>query len=845
MSMFSDKSISNLSLYDEAVVLKHLHHYLPHQKPLKDFVHHNTLHSFQEFPFHQALEKASTLFGYQTYLPLSEFRKLFAEGKISELVLIRVLQKYKKEEWKIWQEKLLYTEYNTDLNHRLGQLRRIWDKKYNLNIDKQTAGFLFRFVSAYIDQGISIKKFPVTQKSFLVAIRELEKHSFVKIFRSKRVRELLFQRELNTKKLLDILVGEERYYEQYLFEQQFLHPGWSGMVAVLEKHPDSLLDKRKISLKHFIIFELLLEIDILDYKIGQNKWKNIKYFLENDSSIQIEPLFAPVEHKELFEVYALWQEAYEWTLYDQVLKGLQIVPSQDKITRNFQAIFCIDDRSCSIRRYIEHFGKAETFGTAGFFNFEFYFQPEHGRFYTKSCPAPMHPRYLIKELETQKHHHQKDRHFSPESKNLLGGWLVSQTLGFWSAIKLAWSIFKPSETPAMVSSFRHMDKHSTLTIECKDEQHHTKDNLQIGFTIPEMAQRVEELLRSIGLTENFADLVYLVGHGASSVNNTHYAGYDCGACSGRAGSVNARVAAWAANKAEVRSILAQKGIHIPQNTQFIGALHDTTRDEIEFFDEHLLLPHNQEQHQKNYQAFQKALDYNAKERSRRFILTDSNQEAEKVHQKVKLRALSLFEPRPEWNHATNAICLIGRRSSNKHLYLDRRSFLNSYDYQKDLDGKYLLGILNAVAPVCGGINLEYYFSKVDNHRLGAGSKLPHNVIGLIGVTNGLEGDLRTGLPAQMLNIHDPVRLLIVVEHFPEVVLDVIQKNTATYNWFVGHWIHLAVIHPETKKLFYFSNNKFEPYEPVTQNLPIIENLTKVFEKNSENLPISLLQHAVL
>lgn len=69
------------------------------------------------------------------------------------------------------------------------------------------------------------------------------------------------------------------------------------------------------------------------------------------------------------------------------------------------------------------------------------------------------------------------------------------------------------------------------------------------------------------------------------VNNTHYAGYDCGACSGRPGSVNARVICYMANHPEVRQILRSRGLDIPSKTMFLGALHDTTRDEIEFYDD--------------------------------------------------------------------------------------------------------------------------------------------------------------------------------------------------------------------------------------------------------------------
>ena len=42
------------------------------------------------------------------------------------------------------------------------------------------------------------------------------------------------------------------------------------MVATLESNPTSLLDKKSITLEELIIFELLLEIDTLDKKFGEN-----------------------------------------------------------------------------------------------------------------------------------------------------------------------------------------------------------------------------------------------------------------------------------------------------------------------------------------------------------------------------------------------------------------------------------------------------------------------------------------------------------------------------------------------------------------------------------------------
>ncbi len=821
------------SLYNQDKVIHRLKHYLPAQAPLKDFIHHNTLHAFQHDKFHAGLHKASEIFGYKTYLQLEEYRRLFKEGKINPENLERAITSEKgQNSLDTWRTNLLNKKYDTNIYSRIGKYRNEWKNKYHINLSKETHPILFRIIGGFLDQGIALRYFPVSGKGFLDSIRELEKNSFQGLFKNKRPKELLLNPDLKIEKLLQILIGDELLYEHYLFDQQFEHPGWSGMVSVIEDNPASLSDKKDISLHDFIALELLLEIDALDSKFHEN-WLPLGMRIEQKP----EPLFEKINDNELFEALAIWQEAYEWTYYDHALAAMpninpkEINPLQKD---TFQSIFCIDDRECSFRRYLEDYDKGcSTYSTAGFFNVEFYFQPEGGKFHTKLCPAPVSPKYLIKE-ENKKSPRGKDVYFHKQTHSLAGGWFISQTFGFWSAIKLAANIFRPSLSAATSYSFRHMDKEASLTIENKTPED-IIDGLQIGFTIEEMADRMEGLLKSIGLVKDFAPLIYIVGHGASSVNNTYYAGYDCGACSGRPGSVNARVAAHMGNHKKVREILKTRGIEITETTQFIGALQDTTRDEIDYFDETILTEINKINHEKNKQTFLKALDSNSKERARRFALMDHNLSAQAIHEKVKLRSVSLFEPRPEYNHATNALCIIGRRELSSHLFLDRRSFLNSFDYRVDPEGKYLLGILKAVAPVCGGINLEYYFSRVDNQKLGAGSKLPHNVMGLIGVANGADGDLRPGLPEQMIEIHDPVRLLVIVEHFPDVVLKTLQQNEAAYEWFNNEWIHLTAIHPETKKFYKLKDGVFSLYTPVQSVLKTDTDIEGIIETEQENI----------
>ncbi|MBL0134716.1 MAG: DUF2309 family protein [Chitinophagaceae bacterium] len=356
------------------------------------------------------------------------------------------------------------------------------------------------------------------------------------------------------------------------------------------------------------------------------------------------------------------------------------------------------------------------------------------------------------------------------------------------------NLFFPKMSPAISNAFGHMDANGSLTIDSNDKMI-LEDSLRVGFSTEDMANRVEKLLRSIGLVSEFAPLVYAVAHGSSSANNPHHGAHDCGACSGRPGSINARVFAAMANNEKVRSLLNERGIKIPDSTFFVGGMHDTASDMIEFSDVAYIPELLKDLHKSNVIKFEQALNKNAKERSRRFASINSKDVLGNIRKAINNRSVSFFEPRPELGHGTNSVCMVGRRDISKHLFLDRRAFLNSYDYRTDPEGKILVDVLKPIGPVCGGINLEYYFSRVDNHKLGAGTKLPHNVVGLIGVSNGCDGDLRPGLPVQMIEVHDPVRLLVVVEHRPEIVLKCIQSNSAMYEWFINEWVHLIAFDP--------------------------------------------------
>jgi uncharacterized protein len=822
---------NEVKTFDAHHVLHEMKHYLPSQTSLKDFIHHNSLHAYQHMKFYDAIFKASEIFGYQVTLQLSEFRKLYKNGRIQKEVLSRVIANRKGlENVEKWTNNLLYKPYDTARTARIGTLRATWKDEFHVDLDGEVQPLLFRILCGYLDQGISIWNFPTDTKGFLASIKALEINGFASFFKTKRARNLLLNGTNDIADLLKIVVGNEAYFEQYLFDQQFTHQGWSGMVSAVEDAPASLLDQKTISLNDLIVFELLLEIDALDYQLGEN-WGPLSIKVKNPPI----NLFEDVESTELQEVFSLWQDAFEWSYYDNVVVGIVNAsrnPPIKPLNRTFQAMFCIDERECSLRRHIEAVDEnCETLGTPGFFGVEFYFQPENAQFYDKLCPAPVTPKYLIKE-HSGSHVRKHETLYTPKTTTLVQGFLTSITFGFVAFFQIMLNLFRPKMSPAISNAFTHADASAQLVIENKSIDDR-ENNLQIGFTIEEMTTRVEGQLRSIALIKDYAPIVYVIAHGSSSANNPHHGAHDCGACSGRPGSVNSRVLAFMANHPKVRDILRTKGIDVPAATQFVGGLHDTAGDEIEFYDTNVLNPINAESHLKNIAAFEKALDLNAKERSRRFASIKTKQPLKKVRKAIKDRSVSLFEPRPELGHGTNTLCIVARRDMTKQLFLDRRAFLNSYDYRTDLEGKLLAGIMRPLGPVCGGINLEYYFSRVDNYKLGAGTKLPHNVMGLVGVSNSSDGDLRPGLPLQMIEVHDPVRLLIIVEHFPEIVLKTIQSDPSMYEWFINDWVHVMAINPETKAFSYFKNGEFTPYTPINQAVPSVGDFQKFIENAKE------------
>lgn len=539
----------------------------------------------------------------------------------------------------------------------------------------------------------------------------------------------------------------------------------------------------------------------------------------------------------------LWHEAYEHNyrtlLLDAVAARLRSRPPPPPEHPRYQVMFCIDDRFESSRRHLEEIAPdVETFGAAGFFGLAIAYQGIDDPSTFPLCPVVVKPQHRIDEepltmqLNVAELRKARLREwgrvttlFNKASRSLVLGLFVSILTGFLATIPLLLSVFAPRAAHRLRLAVRHKflpEPKTRLTQGRQGVDNLPADQLHTGFSLDEKTTRVVGLLENIGLTKRFAPIVAVLGHDSASVNNPYFPAYSCGACGGRSGGPNARLFARMANQPEVRQRLEARGIHIPPETTFVGGVYDTANDCIRLFDAETLPPAARAGLPALEALLADMCKRNAHERCRRFASAPARPSPEQAQRHVEQRAVDLSQARPELGHATNASCFVGRRSLTQGLFLDRRAFLVSYDPSIDKAGAILERILLAVGPVGAGINLEYLFSTVDRERLGAGTKLPHNVTGLFGVMNGAASDLRTGLPTQMIEIHEPVRLHLVVEASTDTLLGIVERQPIVAELVKNEWIRVAAVDPATRRIHTFdARTGFQPYHPSTPDIPAV------------------------
>ncbi|MFM7035185.1 MAG: DUF2309 domain-containing protein [Planctomycetia bacterium] len=517
-----------------------------------------------------------------------------------------------------------------------------------------------------------------------------------------------------------------------------------------------------------------------------------------------------------------------------------------------QWVLCIDERCESFRRHLEELGAAhETFGTAGFFGVPMYYRGLDDWHASPLCPIVMRPRHTVLELpledaaglhafrrSVRRRVGQLSGSLSAGSRTVLRGGIFTPVIGALAAVPLVARVAFPRLAARIGQSATALGRRrigTRLALERHDAAGSVAGT-QAGFDVDEMVSSVRRVLEDIGLTSGFARLVAILGHGSSSRNNPHESAYDCGACGGGRGGPNARAFAMMANDPRVRARLASGGLVIPADTWFIGGMLDTCASLLTWHDLDLVPAGHAADVTGLLEAGERVATADAHERCRRFETAPRSMTAVEARAHVEARSVDLAQVRPELGHATNAVCIVGRRHRTRGLFLDRRSFLVSYDPTPDADGTILARTLAAVGPVGAGINLEYYFSLVDRLGYGAGTKLPHNITGLIGVMDGHGSDLRTGLPWQMVEIHEPVRLLMVIEADPDTILRAAESLPAVKRMVVNRWIQLVSWHPLTGALAVFERGTFVPYVPERRDLPVVDRSILWYAGHRDHLP---------
>ncbi|MHC4878595.1 MAG: YbcC family protein [Planctomycetota bacterium] len=463
-----------------------------------------------------------------------------------------------------------------------------------------------------------------------------------------------------------------------------------------------------------------------------------------------------------------------------------------------QMVFCIDVRSERFRRQLEATnGSVETFGFAGFFGVPIEFEALGESGGSSQVPALLTPQYRVREgirggdADTQSQATNARR----VVRSLRKVWK-----GFQTSAAGCFGFVESAGWVAALKLFRKSAGLSGTSDSCRhdgiDPEHHdcTAPSLEglaeQGLTIEAQAEMAAGILRGIGITDTFARLVVFCGHGSQTENNPLQAGLECGACGGHSGEPNARFAAAVLNQPAVRDALVDHGIAIPSDVHFVAAQHNTTNDELSFFDVDAV----PDSHRSELNDLkQSAKSASAQTRGERL----SSLDAANVRD-VFRRTEDWSEVRPEWGLTGNAAFIVAPRLLTRSIDLDGRAFLHSYDFRKDIGYQVLEQIMTAPMIVTHWINMQYYASTVDNEHFGSGSKTIHNVVGQFGVFSGNGGDLTTGLPWQSLHNgtelqHEPLRLQVVIAAPKSAIDDIVAKHSLLDDLLTNDWLSLIAL----------------------------------------------------
>ncbi len=106
---------------------------------------------------------------------------------------------------------------------------------------------------------------------------------------------------------------------------------------------------------------------------------------------------------------------------------------------------------------------------------------------------------------------------------------------------------------------------------------------------------------------------------------------------------------------------------------------------------------------------------------------------------------------------------------------------------------------------------------------------------------GASSDLRTGLPQQMIEIHEPMRLLVVLEQTRAVVSAIYHRQPPLQELIGNGWIVVAVKEPESGEISRFDPARgWLPWSPSSAEVPRARDSAAWLGTHREPLPPALL-----
>ncbi len=468
----------------------------------------------------------------------------------------------------------------------------------------------------------------------------------------------------------------------------------------------------------------------------------------------------------------------------------------------FQVVCCSDEREEPFRRHLEGMvSSAETFGAAGSFGLAMFYRGWADDCFVPLCPLMARPKHWVIEVgddgprrkaagwkPTRKPNGKVLAESQVDGRAFAPGVDRPPAFGPRELRPLAAGAFSSRLASKIRREWRRIRRHfqaTRLRLERTNRSPGPRDD-QVGFTIDEMTEAAERLLRDIGLTTRFARLVILLAHGVRGPDNRRPSAGGCDACGGSSGAPNARVMATILNDTRVRTALAGKGLMVPAGTVFVGAFHDTGAGSAVFFDSGVV-------QQTHRQEFETARDA---------IAT------------ACLRGVHAASLQPKLEDSRNAITIVGRREWTRALALDGRVALASYDPTGDeVRATILTRVLQTILPVRVGADIDEDPSNSTDLGIRSVTWLPYDSAALARLNRGAAIGLGTDFRRQFVEPDPHARLLFIVETAREIILQVIEENDDIKMLCRAGLVTFAALHPESGELTVLEDGIFHRYLP--------------------------------